>query len=211
MKALIADDEKDALYLLETMLKSMNYEIVSASNGAEALEKLHKEKFDLIISDILMPVMDGFKFFKKVKTDNKLKDIPFVFYTATYTDKKDKEFAYKLGVDKFLLKPMKLAEFRKIIQGVMGDAGKSKEIPKKPVLKDEEEVFKMYSERLVNKLEKKMLELEKSEKRLRYVNRSLETLSGCNQILIRADEESNLLNDICKVIVDTGGYRLDWF
>jgi len=160
---IIVDDSKMNLVILETLLKESGYEVVSAVNGAEALEKLRAEpeRFDMIISDILMPVMDGFQLCRECKGDDKLKDIPFVFYTATYTDEKDVEFALKLGVDKFLRRPVEPDEFIKIIQGVIRDVREGKIKRKKPVLEEEKEVFKLYSERLVKKLEKKMLDLER--------------------------------------------------
>jgi len=161
MKILIVDDKKENLYLLETLLKGSGYEVKSATNGAEALEKLHTQGFDMIISDILMPVMDGFQFCRKVKADNELKNIPFVFYTATYTNSKDEEFSLKLGADKFLRKPMEPDVFLKIIQGLLRDLEKDKVKSNEPALQEEQEIFKLYSERLVNKLEKKMLDLER--------------------------------------------------
>ena len=78
MKILIVDDIKDNIYLLEIWLKGSSYDVVSAANGMEALEKLRTEAFDMIVSDILMPVMDGFKIFQDFKGDEKLKDIPLV-------------------------------------------------------------------------------------------------------------------------------------
>jgi len=73
------------------------------------------------ISDILMLVMDGFQLCRGCKGDEKLKDIPFVFYTATYKDEKDEELASKLGADKFIRKPVEPDEFIKMIQGLTGD------------------------------------------------------------------------------------------
>ncbi len=84
MKVLIVDDSKDNLYLLETMLHAEGYDVVPAVNGVEALKKLRADKFDLIISDILMPQMDGFRLCRECKSDASLAPIPFVFYTATY-------------------------------------------------------------------------------------------------------------------------------
>jgi PAS domain S-box-containing protein len=160
MKILIVDDNKENLYFLETLLKGNGYQVISAANGAEALEKLRTDGFDMIISDILMPVMDGFQLCRECKMDDNLQDIPFIFYTATYVDEKDEELALALGADKFIRKPMEPDEFMRIIKGVTKDAEAHKLARKKPADKEEKEVFKLYSERLVNKLEKKMLDLE---------------------------------------------------
>ena len=161
MKILLVDDTQDNLDVLAIMLQNSGYEVVSVVNGAEALEKLHADRFDMIISDIMMPVMDGFQFCRKCKEDKNLISIPFIFYTATYTDAKDEELASKLGVDKFIKKPMAPAEFIMIIKQVIRDVEEGKITPKKPVLEEEKEVFKLYSERLVLKLEEKNLDLER--------------------------------------------------
>ena len=160
MKILIVDDRQENIYLLEQLLKGNGYEVLSATNGRDALEKLGIEKVDMIVSDILMPVMDGFQFLREVRRDNQLKEIPFVFYTATYTEEKDEEFAIRIGADKFIRKPADPEEFMGIIKGVLEDARKGKIQPKKPAEMEDTETFKLYSERLVKKLEKKMLDLE---------------------------------------------------
>ncbi len=97
MKILIVDDRKEGLYLLDRLLRGSGYEVVSAANGAEALEILSDETVEMIISDILMPEMDGYQFCKNVKQDERLKDIPFIFYSATYVEDKDEAFALNLG------------------------------------------------------------------------------------------------------------------
>ncbi len=104
MKILIVDDMEDGLYMLETILKGNGYEVLTALNGLEALSKLKKESVDIIISDIMMPRMDGFQFCRECKKDDDLKKIPFIFYTATYTGQKDEEFALSLGAVKFIKK-----------------------------------------------------------------------------------------------------------
>ena len=161
MRILIVDDKKENLYLLETMLKGSGYEVVSARNGAEALKKLHTESVDMIISDILMPIMDGFQLCKEVKEKDELSDIPFIIYTGTYLDKKDEKLALTLGVDKYIRKPAELGELIKIIQGIIRDFEKGKVKPKKQAFEDEKEVAKLYSERLASMLEKKILSLER--------------------------------------------------
>ncbi len=159
MKILIVDDSKENLYFLETLLQGNGYQVVSAANGAEALEKIRTDGFNMIISDILMPVMDGFQLCRECRMEESLQDIPFIFYTATYVDEKDEELALALGADKFIRKPMEPDEFMRMIWGVIKDAEARKLARKKPADKGEKEVFKLYSERLVNKLEKKMLDL----------------------------------------------------
>ena len=86
-----------------------------ASNGKQALELLTTRTYDMIISDILMPIMDGFQLCKILKNDPKTKSTPFVFYSASYTEKKDKEFALKLGADVFIETPIEPDEFVVII------------------------------------------------------------------------------------------------
>jgi len=176
MKFLIVDDDPNGLYMLEVMLKGSGYDVASAANGAEALEKLNAEEFDVIISDILMPVMDGFQLCRKVKGNKDLNHILFIFYTTTYTEEKDEELALKMGADKFIRKPVEPDEFIKIVQGVIGDMEKGKVKPRKADLGEEKEVFKLYSESLVKKLEKKMLALEREIKQRKLAEKKRKKL-----------------------------------
>ncbi len=174
MNLLIVDDNKESLYMLETLLKTHGHQVVSARNGAEALERLRSETVDVIISDILMPVMDGFQLCRRVRGDERLKKIPFVFYTATYTDQKDEEFASHIGADRFIRKPVEPDHFLKIIDDMITDIQWGRIVPKITAPEENGEDLRLYSERLVKKLEKKMLDLEreiierkKTEKMLR--------------------------------------------
>ncbi|MFA6026493.1 MAG: PAS domain S-box protein, partial [Ignavibacteriaceae bacterium] len=170
---IIVDDKAENLYLLELLLKGRGYNTISAKNGAEALDLARKDIPNLIISDILMPVMDGFTLCREVKKDKKLYNIPFIFYTATYTDPKDEEFALSLGADRFLLKPLDLKEFIAIVKTVLKEA-KKKNIQRIEVPPTAEEVIlKEYNEALVRKLEDKMLQTEQAEKEVRKYNIAL--------------------------------------
>lgn len=168
---LIVDDNSENLYYLNVIAKSYNLKSVESRNGAEALDILAKEKIDLIISDILMPVMDGFNLCKKCKEKAETKNIPFVFYTATYTDESDKRFALQLGADKFLIKPSDPEVIIEAISELLSETEK-KEAPAETVIVesevmfDDKEYYKDYSEALIRKLEKKMLDLELMNKEL---------------------------------------------
>ena len=167
MRILIVDDMEENLYFLETLLKGSGYKVVAAKDGVEALEKLKKEPIDIIISDILMPQMDGFQLCRECKKDDNLKKIPFIFYTATYIDKKDEEFALSLGAEKFIVKPQEPEAFLKILEEVIEEYKKGLLVAPKEPIEEEEIYLAEYNKRLIKKFEKKMLDLEKSEKRLR--------------------------------------------
>lgn len=147
MRILIVDDKEENLYLLETLLKGSSYQIVTARDGAEALNKLKEESIDMIISDILMPKVDGFQLCRECKKDDSLKKIPFVFYTAIYTDKKDMEFALSLGAEKFIVKPIEPEVFLKILEEVIEEYKKGSLVAPKEPIKEEEIYLAEYNKR----------------------------------------------------------------
>lgn len=159
MKVFIAEDNIDSMYLLKTLLKKSGYRTVTAQNGSEALKKLKKNKVDLIISDILMPKMDGFQLCRACKKDDKLSKIPFIFYTATYRRKQDEEFALSLGADKFIIKPQEPEILLRIIHDTLREHKeiKSEAVSKQPV--KEEQYLTMHSRRIIRKLEDKVKSL----------------------------------------------------
>ncbi|MFB9055572.1 response regulator [Mariniflexile ostreae] len=155
---LIVDDKPENLYLLRVILENKGYLVIEAKHGQEGLDKLHHSKVDLIISDILMPIMDGYIFCQACKKERIFKKIPFIFYTSTYTEQPDEEFALKLGAATFIKKPIDHEDLLAIVEDVL-DKVKSQRAYVKRVRINDEEVLKIYSERLINKLEDKTLEL----------------------------------------------------
>jgi len=164
-RVLIVDDYSTNLYMLETILKGYGFEVISAENGKEALDKARLNPPDLIVTDILMPVMDGYALCREWKSDDRLKHIPLVFYTATYTEAKDEEFALNLGADLFILKPQEPDILMNILQEVLQEEYAAKQVTAKP-LGEEMEFFRRHNEVLFGKLEKKMLDLETANKKL---------------------------------------------
>lgn len=165
---LIVDDNSANLYLLKNLLESEGMEVIGAQNGKEALEKAQAHPPDIIISDILMPVMDGYTFCREVKADKRLQDIPFIFYTATYTEKKDETFALSLGADSFIIKPQEPDVLVGLLSKFFSGERQAKPIATKP-LGEEMEFFRKHNEILFRKLEKKMFALEIANQQLKIL------------------------------------------
>lgn len=106
-KLLIVEDDKDLNTSVCEYFKANGYETESCQSGSEGISLLEKQKFDLIISDIMMPVMDGFSFVEKVRLQNL--QIPIIFMTAR-DDKFSKQLGYRLGVDDYVVKPFDIDE-----------------------------------------------------------------------------------------------------
>ncbi len=199
MHILSVDDNASNLYLVEMIARAHGHEVVSARNGVEALERLAAEGFDLIISDILMPGMDGFQLCRTVKNDPSFKRIPFVFYTATYTTKQDEELGLALGASRFVIKPVEPDEFLAIIEQVMkeGEAGR---IPVPDIdLDDGGKSLNLYNERLVRKLEHKIQQLEAARAELsasiEEKDREIRQRRLAEAALARSEEQLRLIWD----------------
>jgi len=163
MKILIVDDDLSNLTLMNAVLENNGYAVVQATNGENALNILRSEPIDLIISDILMPVMDGYHLCQECKTDKNLKTIPFIFCSGTYTDKKDENLSLKFGAEAFITKPFHNEHLLATISRVLENRDKGEVNIPKSAYNDDTGVYKLYSERLINKLEEKMLDLDKEK------------------------------------------------
>src|SRR5574341_894527 len=108
---LVVEDIPNILQLLEVTLKFKGYPVITAANGQEALECVEREHPALVITDILMPKLDGFALVQKLRTNPRTNDIPIIFLSATFVTPEDKAFAIRLGVARFLEKPVDTEEF----------------------------------------------------------------------------------------------------
>lgn len=170
---LIVDDNEHNLYQLQVLLRGHGHETISAKHGKEALEKARQDPPDVIITDILMPVMDGFTLCRHWKADTRLQTIPFVFYTATYTDSKDEDLGISLGAARFLIKPIEPDVLMEIIRHLLREID-SGQLPAVQVpLVEEPQYFKEYSEALIRKLEDKVTDLEEEITKRKKVEEDL--------------------------------------
>jgi putative nucleotidyltransferase with HDIG domain/PAS domain S-box-containing protein len=229
-KILCVDDNKENVYFLDVLLKKRGFKVITATNGSEALESALMTPPDLIISDILMPVMDGFTLCRKWKTNERLKHIPFIFYTATYTGAKDEEFALSLGADRFVIKPQAPDDLMRIVLDMLSEHHIGAAINSKYDSREEAEILEKYSEILSHKLEQKVAELEQAnldlaqnifkQKRVEEALRTAQLqLSDAMELAsvvyweIDLEDDALILNDSFYALYGTtadqeGGYRM---
>jgi len=123
MRILVVDDDKTTRKMLYLILKSKGYDVVTAENGMDGLQKLGLEQINLILTDMNMPYMDGIEFTKQVRANPDFSDIPIVMLT-TEADEEEKQRAYKAGVDDYLVKPATAEQIvdsmKKIMKKIFG-------------------------------------------------------------------------------------------
>lgn len=165
-RVLVVDDNEDNLYLLEVLLRANNYEVDVARHGADALLKAKNALPDIIISDLLMPVMDGYTLLSRWKADPHLRDVPFVVHTATYTEPEDERLAFSLGADGFILKPCEPDEFLEMLNAARNGTTRPRPPSIREPISGTDQQLREYSETLIRKLEQRSLQLEESNRRL---------------------------------------------
>jgi two-component system, cell cycle sensor histidine kinase and response regulator CckA len=160
-RALIVDDQEPSRYLLRSLLEGHGYEVEEARHGAEALTRARQRPPGIIISDLLMPVMDGYTLLRHWKRDPQLREIPFVVYTATYSDPRDESLARDLGADAFVIKPDDPDLLMIRLQEILARKDPTHP-PSGPNSDHDPRLLQRYNEVLVRKLENKVEELEKA-------------------------------------------------
>ena len=128
-KILAVDDERHIVRLVQVNLERAGYEVVTANDGKEALEKVAGENPDLVVLDVMMPYMDGFEVLQNLRRDPSTRDIPVIMLTAKAQDA-DVFKGWQSGVDMYLTKPfnpMELLSFvKRIFDSMDGGAGGDK-------------------------------------------------------------------------------------
>ncbi len=216
MRVLIVDDREDNRYLLRMLMQGHGFEVEEAVHGQQALELARARAPDLVISDLLMPVMDGYSLLREWKADAELHGIPFMVYTATYTEAKDAKLAKDMGADAFLVKPAEPEVFIDRVHEMLARVSEQPAAVRAPVLSGAS-MLKMYNEVLVHKLEQRSLELEQrlveldaAHQQILRLNRLYAALSETNQAIVHTQTREELLERLCRIAVERGGLCMAW-
>jgi CheY-like chemotaxis protein len=124
MKILVADDNEDAQVVLATLLKELGHETMLAPNGVVALETMSKCLPDMVITDILMPEMDGFELCRQIQANPQLNSTSVIIYTGSYVSQVDQELGLSLGAIKYITKPQEPSVLIELIEKVLQDCKK---------------------------------------------------------------------------------------
>ena len=124
-KLLVVEDNIELLMLMSQLL-STKYHVETATNGKEAMEIIQKEELDIIISDVMMPVMDGLELTKKIKADPNFQHLPIILLTAK-TQEEDRAEALQIGADSYVTKPFKLSDLELRINNIVENRQRVKE------------------------------------------------------------------------------------
>jgi DNA-binding response OmpR family regulator len=156
---LIVEDIPHILELLEITLKFKGYDVITARNGDEALEHIQTEEPCLILTDILMPKLDGYALAQKVRSNPETNNIPIIFVSATFITPEDKAFALSLGAVRFLEKPIEASELLLTVAEVLTGERfeQSRPLP-------DRDFQKGYSARLLEKLEVKENQIKRAQR-----------------------------------------------
>jgi len=160
-RILLVDDNATDRLILRSIFEHYGCEVIEAADGREGLDRALRHLPDIIISDALMPVMDGYQFLKALREDERVRSIPFVFYTAVYTGGRESQLAISLGAEDFLVKPLSAPVlWGKISQTIEARATK-RSVRQPGTTMDEDSFLKQYCAVVASKLEEKVGDLER--------------------------------------------------
>src|SRR5262252_5547142 len=117
-RILIVDDEADLVSVLEFGLKSAGYEVIWAADGQEGLKMARESKPDLILLDLMLPKLDGYKVCRLLKFDDRFKQIPIIILSAR-TQEGDQALAMEMGANRFVTKPYEFVEILGYIETLL--------------------------------------------------------------------------------------------
>src|SRR5512147_2835207 len=198
---LIVEDVPDILKLLDATLSFKGYRVITSRNGQEALEAIQRERPILIITDIMMPKLDGFGLVHRLRINPETRETPVIFLTATYVALEDKAFALNIGATRFIEKPVNFEKFLNTIEELIKQG-----TPAAPTMMIEAEFYEGYRQRLEKKLDHKTTQITRDEHLVETLpEMEKQTFKASLQAAITERDEIQRLLDEIRMRLESSG------
>ena len=196
---LVVDDNRANREALGSLLEVAGYEVQRAAGARQALAQAHAAPPDLVISDVLMPGMDGYVLARELRADPATSGVPLIFYTAYFAGQDAQALAQAHGVARVLVKP---SDNDLILRAVREVLQERRQRPAGGAADLGGEHLRV----VVDQLLEKTGTLEAQQRRIQRLNRTLETLSAVNALIVRVSDREELLREACRIAVERGGF-----
>jgi PAS domain S-box-containing protein len=201
-RVLVVDDDATQAKLVAFRLSRLGFDTVSARDGVEALRMARARRPDAIVSDIMMPGLDGFGLCAEVRRDPQLSSIPLVLMTNSYVDEPDRQLARTAGADEFVIRTPALAEVVEALRSSL-----SRRESGHPQTKDNpEELEKVWTRRVVSQLERQVAINHGQARRSAILSAELAVLRGTSEALANRQDTRTALADVIGACLDAGGF-----
>jgi CheY-like chemotaxis protein len=194
---LVVEDMPNVLELLQVTLTFKGYTVITARNGQEALEALEREIPSLVITDILMPKLDGYAFVYQMRKNPKTRNLPVIFLSATYVTSEDKNFAMNLGASRFIEKPIDTDDFLLTVAELLTQGPLTFPEPL-----HSQAFYQGYRERLEHKLRYKNSQITRTERLIQ--NLPIEQKAAFQGMLEQSKSDRSFiqaeLNDVYRIL-----------
>jgi PAS domain S-box-containing protein len=198
-RILVVDDEPLNIKLTAFRLKQAGYEVETASSGKEALETAHLRPPDAILSDVMMPAMDGFTFCREARRDPTLAAIPIILTSSAYVDDADRELARQMGASTLVVRSPDLHDTMNALEAGLGGASG----PPPPATDDD--VTALHQERLLVQLERQTARNEALVRQAAIQATALSIIRGLSEILAQPRDVPQILGDVLVHCLDAAG------
>jgi len=196
---LVVDDNRANREALASLLEVAGHHVRKAPSAPKALETARAKPPDLVISDVLMPGMDGYVLARQLRADSRTAALPVIFYTAYFAGQDAQDLAQAHGVARVLVKPSENDVILRTVQEVLSRRTQ-------PPAVASAELGGEHLRLMVDQLLEKTGALEAQQRRIERLNRTLETMSAVNALIVRVSGRDDLLAEACRIAVERGGF-----
>lgn len=198
-RILVVDDNRANREALASLLETAGHSVSKAPAARPGLAAARAQPPDLVISDVLMPGMDGYVLARQLREDPATSTVPVIFYTAYFAGQDAQELAQAHGVARVLVKPSDNDVILRTVKEVLDER------TQRPAAAAAE-LGGEHLRIVVDQLLEKTGTLEAQQRRIERLNRTLETLSAVNALIVRVSERDDLLAEACRIAVERGGF-----